>query len=68
MTDIIDRIVRLEAGELPAADTIDLFSDLLHSGLAWSLQGSYGRMAASLIESGVLNEDGSFGPNYGEHV
>jgi hypothetical protein len=33
-------------------DIIDAFQFLINSGVSWSLQGFYGRTAASLIESG----------------
>jgi hypothetical protein len=48
----LDAIIAYEQGELDMDDTIALFQRLINSGLAWSLQGSYGRMAAGLIKSG----------------
>lgn len=41
-----------ESGGLSDDDTIDLFQSMIDSGLVWQLQGSYGRMAQRLIESG----------------
>jgi hypothetical protein len=49
-----DKIIRFENGELSYDETIDLFQALVNNGLAWSLQGSYGRMAKSLIEEGSV--------------
>ena len=34
-------------------EIIDFFQRLIDSGMAWSLQGSYGRMAMRLVEDGV---------------
>ena len=53
--DQLNNIVAYENGELDEEEVIDLFQELINSGLAWQLQGSYGRMAASLIESGYCD-------------
>jgi hypothetical protein len=45
-------IIDYEEGDLDEQATIDLFQKLIDSGLAWTLQGSYGRMADRLIEAG----------------
>ena len=49
----IDNIMAFESGELDEQQTIELFQGLIDSGLAWKLQGSYGRTARSLIEAGL---------------
>ena len=49
----IDKIIAYEQGELDRDETIELFQELIDSGLAWELQGSYGRMAKRLIELGL---------------
>jgi len=56
--DTVDLIMEYECGELEEKKVIELFSELIKSGQAWSLQGSYGRMAMSLIEQGVLSKNG----------
>lgn len=54
----IDSIIAFESGELDDMQTLELFAGLIKSGSAWSLQGSYGRTAASLIDSGFITTDG----------
>ena len=49
---LTDMIVKYEMGELDDTDCIALFQELINTGLAWKLQGSYGRMAKRLIEAG----------------
>tara|TARA_R110002074_G_scaffold246568_2_gene418554 strand:+ start:256 stop:423 length:168 start_codon:yes stop_codon:yes gene_type:complete len=51
---LISKIIEYESGILSDDQTIDLFQDLVDSGLAWSLQGSYGRMAEYLIDEGLV--------------
>lgn len=53
MTDLVGKIMEYEEGEMEEDDAIEFFQELIDSGLAWQLQGSYGRTAASLIEAGV---------------
>lgn len=47
-------LLQFENGELDDDQVVDLFQRLVDSGLAWTLQGSYGRMAAGLIEAGLV--------------
>ena len=35
---------------------IEAWQHLVNTGLAWTLQGFFGRMANQLIESGVINQ------------
>lgn len=55
MVTVFDRILEYEAGEISDEDFLDLFQDLIDNGLAWQLQGSYGRTAARLIETGYCS-------------
>jgi len=56
--DTCSQIISYEQGELDASSTLCLFAELLRTGLAWKLQGHYGRTAASLIEGGYLSREG----------
>ena len=57
-TNQVDKIIAYENGELTRAEIIELFSHLIKTDLAWSLQGHYGRIASGLIENGILDIDG----------
>ncbi len=39
-----------------AAQVIEAWQHLIDTGLAWKLQGSFGRQAARLIEKGLCHE------------
>lgn len=51
----IDQIIAYENGELNEEETIALFQSLIDNGMAWRLQGHYGRTAAALIEEGLCH-------------
>jgi len=53
MSDI-DQIIAYENGDLSEDDTICLFQRLVDTGLAWELQGHYGRTAKEFINSGLV--------------
>ena len=50
-----ERIWAFEAGELDEDETVELFQELVDTGLAWKLQGMYGRTAARLIQEGLVS-------------
>jgi hypothetical protein len=54
--DSTGAIIAYESGELDEEATLELFQYLVNSGLAWQLQGSYGRTATALIQQGLINE------------
>lgn len=49
---MVSQIIAYEQGELDQEETIALFQHIINTGLAWSLQGHYGRTAVALIEAG----------------
>jgi len=53
--DEVGAMMAYESGELDEVGIVELFQHLIDSGLAWSLQGTYGRMARDLIKAGVCN-------------
>ena len=53
--DVTIRVIEFEEGTLEEDEVVELFQDLIDSGLAWQLQGFYGRTAASLIENGFCS-------------
>ena len=53
--DGVTEIMAFEEGESDRERTIALFQHLIDTGMAWSLQGSYGRMALDLMESGLCS-------------
>jgi len=54
MRDYLCAIIDYENGDLGHEETIQLFQYLVDSGLAWRLQGHYGRVARSLIREGLV--------------
>jgi len=50
----IDDIIAYESGLLDEDEMLDLFQRLVDSGLAWQLQGHYGRVAMALLEEGLI--------------
>jgi len=55
MTISVDKLVDFESGLLDEEQIIELFQELVDTGLAWQLQGFYGRTAKALIEAGLVH-------------
>ena len=53
--DLTDRIIAYESGDLDDDQAVELFQELVDSGLAWQLQGHYGRTARALIDEGFVS-------------
>ena len=58
----LDLIMSYEGGDATDEETLELFSRLIRTGQAWTLQGFYGRAAAQLIEQGWISPEGEVMP------
>lgn len=56
MSDLLDKMITYEDGRMDMDETIALFQELIDNGDAWTLQGSYGRMASYLIDIGCCTQ------------
>lgn len=60
---LLNDIIKYEAGDIGDStvpleeqlELLDFFQKLVDSGLAWRLQGQYGRVAANLIRLGLVD-------------
>ena len=50
--NLTEQLMAYEEGELDEKGIIKLFQDLIDNGMAWRLQGHYGRTASALISAG----------------
>ena len=50
-TMIVEGVIETDTEE----EVIEAWQHLVDTGLAWQLQGSFGRMAQQLINEGVIN-------------
>ena len=53
---MLNQVIAYEQGELDEEGIVELFQELINSGMAWKLQGSYGRTAKALIDAGYCVE------------
>ena len=53
--DLCAAIEAYEEGHMPEEEVCDFFQALVNSGLAWSLQGAYGRKARDMIDAGEIS-------------
>ena len=59
MTDIRDKIISYEAGAIYGWEVLDLYADLIKTGMILNLQGTYQREARHLIEEGIIDQNGN---------
>ena len=50
---IVEKIMSYEGGDMDEDEMIEFFQELIDSGMAWTLQGSYGRTAKDLLNAGL---------------
>ena len=54
----VDYIMEYESGDISDIDMLHLFANLIETGMAWSLQGHYGRNAQAFIEQDWIDNKG----------
>jgi hypothetical protein len=54
LLDIGSKLFAYEAGEMPEELVVEMFQELVDSGLVLQLQGSYQRAAAELVRAGLV--------------
>jgi hypothetical protein len=57
--DITTQIIEYETGELNEEETTKMFAELIKNGMAWTLQGHYGRTATAYISAGIIDREGN---------
>lgn len=62
--DHVGAIIQYEGGEQSAEETLRLFQYLVDTGLAWKLQGHYGRTAKTLIDKGLVSASANEEPTH----
>jgi len=55
LNQAMPKIIAFEEGELTEEEVIELFQELVNNGMAWTLQGFYGRTAMNLISQGLIH-------------
>ncbi len=51
---LVDRLIAYEEGQITGDEEIAFFEHLVETGTCWQLQGHYQRVAATLIEAGLI--------------
>jgi hypothetical protein len=52
VADLVGQIIDYECGTMDEEEAVSFFQSLIDNGMAWTLQGSYGRTAKALIDAG----------------
>lgn len=66
MMDLMNRVVQYESEANSLKWIVQLFADLVATGLAWQLQGRYGREAKAMIDEGIITAQGDVNWDYFE--
>jgi hypothetical protein len=52
---LVDQLIAYEEGQITADEEVAFFEQLVETGTCWQLQGHYQRVAATLIEAGLID-------------
>ena len=52
---LVDQLIAYEEGQITGDEEVAFFEQLVQTGTCWQLQGHYQRVAATLIEAGLIN-------------
>jgi hypothetical protein len=55
---LVDQLIAYEEGQITGDEEIAFFEHLVETGTCWQLQGHYQRVAATLIEAGLIKPPG----------
>lgn len=58
MMNLMERVIEYETERHDLEWIVQFFADLIATGLAWQLQGHYGREAKAYIDNGLINVQG----------
>lgn len=58
MMNLYERVVEYETEDHSLEWVLQLYADLIATGLAWHLQGRYGREAKAMIDEGLITVQG----------
>ena len=56
--DLVNKVIDWENGDMSEDDETQFFQELVNTGMAWKLQGMYGRRAMQLIREGKVYQHG----------
>ena len=51
---LVDQLIAYEEGQVTQDEEVALFEHLVETGVCWQLSGHYQRVAATLIEAGLI--------------
>ncbi len=51
---LVDQLIAYEEGQITADEEVAFFEHLVQTGTCWHLSGHYQRVAATLIEAGLI--------------
>jgi hypothetical protein len=58
---LVDQLIAYEEGQITDDEEVALFQRLIDTGTCWHLDGHYQRVAATLIEAGLIRPPGPSG-------